>query len=105
MDKPEMRIITDQTWLNEDGLVIARDVDGDPSFDIFDAGEWPGTQAEGFVIANLIAAAPELLSACEAALSDLEDCWKNGVKKGYQRQRILSLPSLRAAIAKAKGGA
>ncbi len=47
-------------WTNHNGLVIGVETPergGGPSFDIFDASEWPGDEAEGYANAELIAAA------------------------------------------------
>lgn len=57
--------------------------------------------------ARLIAAAPDLLAACEAAIQFI----RNGVEFGYIRlpdagdPALLTPPALEAAVAKAKGGA
>jgi hypothetical protein len=45
-------------WTNDNGLVCGRDGDV-PSFDIFDAANWPVDDPRVFDIAALIAAAPE----------------------------------------------
>ena len=50
--------------------------------------------------ARLIAAAPDLLAACEAALSELEAL--RGVDEGFPQGETAQ--ALRSAIAKAKGG-
>jgi len=48
-------------WVNDEGLVTGRDeMRGGPSFDIFDASEWPGPESEGQANARLIAAAREM---------------------------------------------
>ncbi len=39
---------------DEEGLVIERLPNGQVSFDIFDASEWPGDRAEGLTYAKLI---------------------------------------------------
>lgn len=51
--------------MNDNGLVNGRNLELDmPSFDIFDASEWPGDRTEGHANAQLISAAPDLL-ACQ----------------------------------------
>jgi hypothetical protein len=66
-----------------------------------DADSLDGECGENEANARLIAAAPDLLAACEAVLSNLDhlsDVWgQEGVTRTVQDR-------LRAAIAKAKGG-
>jgi len=51
-------------WVNDNGLVNGLHPDGiTPSFDIYDADNWPGDDVEAHANANLIAAAPNLYAA------------------------------------------
>ena len=59
------------------------------------------TQDEALANARLIAAAPDLLAACEAALPYLQEAWKrDGIGGQFEM-----MDALRNAIASAKGGA
>lgn len=82
-------------WQNDCGLVYGREPKNmsSPSFDIFDASEWPGDVDEAQANARLIAAAPELLEALELAESIVAAMLGGGRE----------LVQIRAAIAKARG--
>lgn len=65
-----------------------------------------GPQVEGEAVANaaLIAAAPDLLAACEALIAaDTAICDNLGSKSDQAMQRIAALDIAAAAIARAKG--
>ncbi len=62
-----MTDFTPGPWVNENGLVYGRDSnDGTASFDIYDAGHWPGDGAEAQANARLIAEAPKMYAALKA---------------------------------------
>lgn len=51
-------------------------------------------------------AAPDLLAACERAVDDIMETWAaNGDRNGVSSVDAATVDTLRAAIAKAKGGA
>lgn len=85
--------ITPGPWINDDGLVNGRhsECDDMPSYDIFNADEWPGNYKEALGNARLIAAAPDLLAACQRAY---ECCYDKNSEDGI---------ALKAAIDKATG--
>lgn len=87
---------TEGPWTcDERGLVsgLDRDRPESPSFDIFDAEEWPGSEQEALANAKLIAAAPEMLEALEKA-----EEWLKGWASAKHGLEIIQ-----AVIAKAKG--
>jgi hypothetical protein len=61
-------------WINDNGLVYGKNTEflGAPSWDIYDASEWPGHAEEAQANAKLIAAAPDLLEACRYAYAEMD---------------------------------
>ena len=84
-------------WQNDDGLVNGVYSDGQLSFDIFDAHDWPGDLEEGKANACLIAASPDLLAAAEIIEYECRLIAK-GVRSQVSER---GMQLLRAAIAKA----
>jgi hypothetical protein len=82
-------------WINDNGLVTGRCTEfaGAPSFDIFDAANWPGHEDEGQANARLIAAAPEML-----------EMLKNIAAGRYDGAPDTARMRARSIVAKATGG-
>jgi len=88
----EMTEHTPGPWENDNGVVAGKDIKDltRPSFDIFDVSHWHGNKEEAQANAHLIAAAPDLLSACEA------------IAHGMKETQGFAPNFLEQAIAKAK---
>lgn len=66
-------------WINDNGLVYSRG--RRISYDIFDAAEWAGYEAEGHANASLIAAAPEMLELIRDLATDCDGRVLPGLKR------------------------
>jgi hypothetical protein len=88
---------------DENGLVVERFANGDCSFDIFDASEWPGGDEDGNFYARLIAdTAAErdrLLVANAELVEALEALLKQAV---WDCRETYAVELARAVLAKAK---
>lgn len=94
---------TPAPWVNDEGCVTGRNSNdlSKPSFDIFDAGEWHGIDAEGMANAHLISAAPDLLEALKWATMIIDNML-NGRGCGKIEGED-GIKTFEAAIAKAEG--
>jgi len=84
---------------DEAGLVNAPLLDGEMSFDIFDAGEWPGNSEDARKIAALVGVAPELLAVLKEIAEVPTTAETPGVASDPEFDEMIC--KARAAVAKA----
>lgn len=83
---------------NDNGQIYSQTDRRNPVVDVYGAHNRDRDEDETLANVNLIAAAPEMLAACEAAYR-----WLNTLgEDSGSRSKVLA--EIRAAIAKAKGG-
>jgi hypothetical protein len=80
---------------NDEGLVIGVYPDGTPTFDIFDAAHWNGSEEEAQAIAHMVGAATEMYEALKELLPE---GWDDSVM-----DHMPGVKKARLALAKAEG--